>query len=139
MTPETSSAGEVPERLVVDASALVDVLVGAGPAPAVVEALRGAELHAPAHLDAELLSALGRLERAGRLSVSQVSTRIKRVETAPIERHHLTPLLAGAWSRRRNLRLVDALYVELASQLGARVVSTDAALARASTMVTLID
>jgi predicted nucleic acid-binding protein len=127
------------ERLVVDASALVDVLVGSSVAGNVIEALRGAELHAPAHIDAEILSALGRLERSGRLSARQVGTRLARVTDSPILRQPLPPLLAGAWSRRKNLRLVDALYVELASQLGTRLASTDIGLSRASPLVELIE
>ncbi len=31
----------------------------------------------------------------------------------------------GAWNRRGNLRLVDALYVELAEQLDAPIITTD--------------
>ena len=44
----------------------------------------------------------------------------------------LGPLLGGAWKKRHNLRLVDALYVELASHLDARIATTDAGLAAAS-------
>ncbi|NNF08688.1 MAG: type II toxin-antitoxin system VapC family toxin [Acidimicrobiia bacterium] len=126
------------DPLVVDASAMVDLLVGTNPAPAVDEALRDRQLFAPAHFDAEILSALGRLHREGRLSVRQVATRLGRLAEAPIERQPLAPLLAGAWSRRSNLRLVDALYVELAAQLETQVASTDLGLARASRMVDLI-
>ena len=126
------------ERLVVDASAMVDVLVGSPIADEVVEALRDSELHVPAHFDAEILSALGRLQRAGSLSPRQVATRLGRVTEAPIQRQPLPPLLAGAWSRRSNLRLVDALYVELASQMGTSVASTDRGLSRASATVQLI-
>ncbi len=89
-------------------------------------------MHVPAHFDAEVLSALGRLHRAGHLTARQVTTRIRRTAEAPIERHLLQPLLAGAWSRRHNLRLVDALYVELASRLEAPIVTTDAGLAAAT-------
>lgn len=126
------------DRLVVDASALVDVLVGSPIAGDVVEALRGAELYAPAHFDAEILSALGRLQRSGHLTPRQVASRLDRVSNSPVIRQPLPPLLAGAWSRRRNLRLVDALYVELASQLGTQVASTDHGLSRASSLVKLI-
>ena len=38
-------------------------------------------------------------------------------------------LLTGAWNRRGNLRLVDALYVELAEQLDAPIITTDERLA----------
>jgi predicted nucleic acid-binding protein len=38
-------------------------------------------------------------------------------------------LVEGAWSRRQNLRLVDALYVELALRLEAPLVTTGGRLA----------
>lgn len=121
----------MPERLVVDASALVDLLAATSRGPAVADRLRNADLHAPAHLDAEVLSALGRLHRDRRVTTRQVGTRLTRLTHAPIERHPLAPLLAGAWRRRHRLRLVDALYAELADRLQATLVATDARLAGA--------
>lgn len=47
-------------------------------------------------------------------------------------------LLDGAWRRRHNLRLVDALYVELATQMDAPVITTDAGLAAASSSAELV-
>lgn len=120
------------ERVVLDASAMVDLLVGSPAAPPIRNRLHGHELHAPAHLDAEVLSALGRLHRAGHLTARQVTARIDRLEAAPIQRHALPPMLAGAWKRRHNLRLIDALYVELASRLDVPILTTDAWLAAAS-------
>lgn len=120
------------EPVVIDASAMVDLLVGSPVAASIEGGLRGHELHAPAHFDAEVLSALGRLQRAGELSVRQVTARLQRVGAAPIRRHLLAPLLTGAWKLRHNLRLVDALYVELANRLDAPIVTTDAGLAAAS-------
>lgn len=52
-----------PETVVVDASMLVDLLAETDYAAAVTARLRGTALHAPALLDAEVLSALGRLHR----------------------------------------------------------------------------
>ncbi len=122
----------VAESVIVDASAMVDLLVGSPITEPVQHRLRGHQLHVPAHFDAEVLSALGGLQRAGELTVRQVATRLQRVATAPIQRHLLAPLLMGAWKLRHNLRLVDALYVELANQLDAPIVTTDAGLAAAS-------
>ena len=121
----------MPDRLVVDASALVDLLANTGGGPAVADRLRDADLHTPAHLDAEVLSALGRLHRAGQLSARQVATRLSRLAGAPIARHPLPPLLDGAWRRRHRVCLADALYAELAERLGAVVVTTDARLGAA--------
>ena len=126
------------ESVIVDASAMVDLLVGSPIAAAVHNRLRSHELHVPAHFDAEVLSALGRLQRAGELTVRQVTIRVQRVAAAPLQRHLLAPLLAGAWKLRDNLRLVDALYVELANRLDALVVTTDARLAAASPAADLV-
>lgn len=86
--------------------------------------LRGHRLHAPAHLDAEVLSALGRLHRAGLLSEDDVELALSEVPQAVIRRHPVRRLLRGAWSRRHQLRLADALYIELAAELGV-LVTTD--------------
>jgi predicted nucleic acid-binding protein len=115
--------------VVVDASAFVDLLLGNDLGEAVGSRLAGHEMHAPAHLDAEVLSALGRLHRDGRLTAAQVRSRLDVLVDAPVERHHLPLVLLGAWGRRRNLRLVDALYVELAERLDAKLITTDGRLA----------
>lgn len=120
------------EAVIVDASAMVDLLVGSPLATSVEARLRGHELHVPAHFDAEVLSALGRLQRAGEITARQVSSRLGSVAAAPIQRHQLAPLLTDAWELRHNLRLVDALYVELANRLDVSIVTTDAGLAVAS-------
>jgi predicted nucleic acid-binding protein len=127
------------ESLVLDASAMVDLLVGSDHASSIEAHLHDAELHAPGHFDAEVLSALGRLHRASQLTTRQVTERVDLVASSPIVRHPLAPLLTGAWRRRGNLRLVDAFYVELASQLDMVIVTTDRGLASVSRRATLIE
>lgn len=139
MTPATSSAPDpIAEALVLDASAVVEALIGTPLGDAVRARMRGCELHAPAHLDAEVLSALGRLHRAGELSAALVASALTELAAAPIVRHELAGLLAGAWNARDRLRLVDALYVELSSSLGAALLTTDARLARESEIAELV-
>ena len=104
---------------------MVDLLLGAPPAPAIRLRLLGGQLHTPAHFDAEVLSALGRLSRAAHVPAAVVRALLPRVENARIERHPVGPLLTGAWDRRGDLRMVDALYVELAERLNAPIISTD--------------
>lgn len=128
----------MPESLIVDASAMVHLLVGSSLARSIKKRLLGSDLHAPAHFDAEVLSALGRLHRAGQLTARQAGDRVDLVASAPIARHVLPPLLPGAWRRRNNLRLVDALYVELASQLDSLIITTDAGMATASRRAELV-
>ncbi len=110
---------------VVDASAMVDLLLDNELGGAVRRRLGGHVLHAPAHLDAEVLSALGRLHRAGDLQAEDVESRLRDLVAAPIQRHDVSDLLIGAWSRRHQLRLVDALYVQLAVARDLPLVTTD--------------
>lgn len=126
------------EAVVVDASALVDVLVGSSHAAAARARLHDTVWHAPAHLDAEVLSALGRLQRAGRLRPADVDERLVLMASLPVQRRLLPSLLPGAWTRRASLRLVDALYVELAAQLRAPLITTDRRLARATPLAEVI-
>jgi predicted nucleic acid-binding protein len=121
-----------PESLVVDASVMVDLVARTARARAVGARLRGSAWHAPAHLDAEVLSALGRLERAGKLDAVEAAEGLLALSELPIERHAVSPLLLGAWTLRNELRLVDGLYVELARRLGMRLITTDQRLARAA-------
>ena len=111
--------------VVVDASALVDLLLGNPLGVAVRARLAGQSLHAPGHVDAEVLSALGRLNRAGDLDDDTVTRLLGRVVDAPIERHPVQELVAGAWTRRSQLRLADALYVELATARDMPLLTTD--------------
>lgn len=112
-------------EVVADAPALVDLLLGNATGVAVSTRLSGHVLHAPAHADAEVLSALGRLQRAGDIDADHVESMLAKLAEAPIERHPLTELLGGAWSRRHQLRLADALYVELAVFCDLPLVTTD--------------
>jgi predicted nucleic acid-binding protein len=126
------------EHLVVDASAIVDLLVGESLGPAVEGRVEGRLLHAPAHIDAEVLSSLGRLHRSGALEATAVGRHLQTLAVAPIEHHDLTGLLAGAWRRRDELRLTDALYVELAITLDVALVTTDVRLGRASSIAEVV-
>jgi predicted nucleic acid-binding protein len=112
-------------EVVVDASAMVDLLLDNELGGAVRQRLAGHALHAPAHLDAEVLSALGRLHRAGDLEAEDVEARLRNLVAAPIQRHNVNDLLIGAWSRRHQLRLVDAWYVQLAVLRDLPLVATD--------------
>jgi predicted nucleic acid-binding protein len=112
-------------EVVVDASAMVDLLLDTELGGAVRRRLAGHALHAPAHLAAEVLSALGRLHRAGDLEAEDVESRLRDLVAAPIQRHDVSDLLIGSWSRRHQLRLVDALYVQLAVVRDLPLVTTD--------------
>ena len=126
------------EALVLDASAVVEALLGSATGLAVRRRMRATQLHAPAHLDAEVLSALARLHRANDVAAATVTTALADLLAAPIARHPLPALLNPAWQKLDQLRLVDALYVVLAEQLQARVLTTDARLACSFEAVELV-
>ncbi len=123
----------MPERVVIDASAMVDYLVDSPLAGLVADRIKDSEVNVPAHFDAEVLSALGRLQRGGDLTENEVEQRVDLTAQAPFQRHLLAPLLTGAWALHHNVRLADALYIELADQLDATIVTTDSAMASGTT------
>jgi len=122
----------VPEPLVVDASALVEFLLDTTKGYAVAARLKGSTAHTPAHADAEVLSAFGRLHRAGDLDAQIARRELASLAARPIVRHPVGDLLGAAWGMRENVRLADAIYVALAERLDATLITTDARLARAS-------
>ena len=126
------------DAIVIDASAVVEALLGSAVGLAVRRRMRGSELHAPAHLDAEVLSAVGRLHRAGDLPAGAVTVALRELACAPIARHGLAGLLNDAWQSRDRLRLVDALYIALCERLGTRLLTTDDRLVRESQFAELV-
>lgn len=116
---------------VVDASAIVALLLGTGAGERVSTVLEGAWAAAPAHVDAEVLSALGRLVRDEEVPEGMIEPALERLSEAPIDRFPLPPLLVEAWGLRRNIALRDALYLVLARMLNATLVTVDARLSRA--------
>lgn len=83
---------------------------------------------APAHLDAEVLSALGRLKRAGQLTHG--AQRVRALGTLGAKRWPLPPLLSAAWALTDRIAVRDALYVALAVSLDATLLTTDERLRR---------
>ena len=118
--------------LVLDASAWVELLLAEAASVRIADRVEDHALHAPGHIDLEMLSAFGRLERSGALTSAEVDARLGAAATIPITRHALPDLAAGAWSRRSSLRISDAFYVELAARLNVPLITTDRRLASAT-------
>ncbi len=117
--------------IVLDASALVDVVLGQFAAGWVLDRLEDEELCAPAHQPAEVVSALARLHRAGAIDETTAITALTEaaalrqefVETS--ERH-----LRRAFQLGGGIRVLDGLYVALAEERRCPLVTTDRRLAR---------
>ncbi len=117
--------------VVVDAATVVDLICDFPAAKAYRGALASATaVAAPAHLDAEVLSALGRLKRTGQLT--RAAERVDALAVFAARRWRLQPLLSPAWALVDRIATRDALYVALASSLGAVLVTSDGRLRRAA-------
>jgi predicted nucleic acid-binding protein len=110
---------------VVDAGALVELLLRGLRAPRVERAIDGRDLVAPAVIDAEILSALRGLVRGHAINAQRALDAISDLHRAPVQRYPLEPLLDQAWALRDRLTAYDALYVALALRLDCPLVTTD--------------
>ena len=119
--------------LVVDASALFEVVADA-PAAERVRMLMvdDGDLVAPHLVDAEVLSVIQAHHRRGFLDDTAAAQAVHDLQSWPGERWAHGPLLARAWELRANVRGYDAMYVALAEVLGARLLTLDARLQRAT-------
>lgn len=121
--------------LVLDASAVVDVLLGTTKGARVGRVLARdvpPSLVTVAHLDAEVLSSLARHHRTGGLTASAVEGYLNSLAAMGARRLPIeSSLLRSAWRLRENVAARDALYVAAAMALDARLVTTDERLARA--------
>ena len=118
--------------VVIDASAIVDLLVGGPAASWVADRIGDRDLHAPGHFPAEVLTAIHGVVRRGRPLPESAEAILSRAMAIPIELVDVRNLLVGTWARRDQHSLTDALYVELAAQLDTVVVTADRRLARAT-------
>jgi predicted nucleic acid-binding protein len=121
--------------MVLDASSVVELLLGSARGDAVVAAVRdaGAEarLHAPDLMDVEVAQVLRRHVAEGTLPETRAEAAIELLERLPVTRHPARILLPRIWALRENLTAHDAAYVSLAEALGATLLTCDARLARA--------
>jgi predicted nucleic acid-binding protein len=117
--------------VVVDASALVELLLQRERAPAVLQAVGAADMAAPDVVNSEAVSAFRRMERAGELRAERAGQAVDDLLDAPLQRFPTLPLLPVVWELRANVSASDACYVALARALGCPLVTGDRRLSRA--------
>ena len=118
-------------RVVADASTIIDAILDGPRRDGALRALNGTEVWVPQHVDAEVMSAIARLERGGSITTSEADQAIARWRQMPVERMESSALLAQAWLMRASVRTSDAIYVALAILLACPLVTSDARLSRA--------
>jgi predicted nucleic acid-binding protein len=122
--------------LVVDASAVAELVLGRAPARAVERHVidSGFDLHAPHLIDIEVVSAVRRVTAAGEASADRAAEAVTDLLDLPIVRYPHDILIDRVWELRTNFSAYDAAYVALAEALadrGAPLLTVDGRLARA--------
>ena len=126
--------------IIVDCSALVDVLTSAPGSEGVRARILDDDLHAPAIIDTEVVSALRGLVRGHHLSVSRAHDALTDLEQMPVERWLMDDAARRrAFALRDTITPYDAAYVALAETLGCPLITRDARLARAMGQVAFIE
>lgn len=116
--------------IVVDTSAVVDVLTGVDGTDDLRAELAGEVLHAPTLLDFEVVSALRGLTIGGRISVARADDALIDFDDLAIRRWPATASLRQrAFDLRENVTAYDAAYVALAETLECPLVTRDSRLA----------
>ena len=119
--------------IVVDSAALVDALTAVDGTDELRADLADEELHAPALLDFEFVSALRGLARGGRLSTARAHDALTDFDALPIRRWPGSAALRlRTFTLRDNLSAYDATYVALAEALECPIITRDSRLARAA-------
>lgn len=115
--------------MVLDASAVVEWLLGSERGNAVASALAddpdGVFL-APDLLDVEVVQVFRRLAHDGAVSESRATASVALLERLPVDRRPTLPLLPRVWALRDNLTAYDATYVALAEALACPLLTCDA-------------
>ena len=102
--------------IVVDASAVVEALVGRNAPEAIMQALTG-EVAAPTVLDIEVLSALRGLTLGGVLPLEAAESARHNYFDLAIARYEVKPLSDRIWQLRRQYTAYGAAYLALAEAL----------------------
>ena len=117
--------------VVVDASALVELLLQRGRTRAVRAAPeRARTLHAPHLVDVEVLHALRGLQLRGFLDHDRAALAVAAFSDLPIERYAHAPFTPRIWALRHAVTSYDAAYLALAEVLDAPLLTCDARLER---------
>jgi predicted nucleic acid-binding protein len=119
--------------LVIDASALIEILLRTARADRLMErAFSSSErMHAPQLLDIEISQVLRRLVRQKEITLARAAQVLEDLGDLLIERHDHQPLVQRIWDLRDSLSAYDGAYVALAEALAAPLLTCDGKLADA--------
>ncbi|RGD59480.1 PIN domain-containing protein [Kitasatospora xanthocidica] len=124
--------------VVVDASAGIEMLVGPL-RTRIAGRLRGKVVAVPGHFDYEVLRVLRNLLNADKITLHAADAAVKELAALPFLRVETSMLIARTWSLRHNQFPGDGLYIALAEELSAPLVTTDRKLSNAGNVRCLIE
>ena len=124
--------------IVIDASAIIEALIGATPAPELLTLVATRTLTAPQLLDIEVLSALRGLERRRTLVPGEAKDALDTYFALTIQRYEIAPVTERIWSLRHAASAHDASYIALAEVIGAPLLTCDARLTSVNTPAQII-
>ena len=117
-----------------DASAILEVLLSTPAAPSVYGRLSGTgeTLHAPHVLDLEVLQVLRRYCSNGEITLERAEQAVVDFLDFPITRYAHDAFAFRIWELRQNVTVYDGAYVALAEALSAPLITRDRKLASSS-------
>lgn len=123
--------------LVVDASAVAELLLGTSDGRRVAEWIADEDLIAPAHLPAEVTSVVRGWSLGSHLSDEAARRALREYRELGVQEMPIDALMHAAWQLRHNLSAYDALYVALARKTRFSLLTLDRLLAAAAPDCTL--
>ena len=120
--------------IVVDASAMLELLLGGAASGWVAQRIVGSShgMHAPELLDLEVAQVLRRLERDKSVTAARARSALADYLELDVVRYPHRPFLDRVWALRPNVTAYDAAYLALAEGLDAPLITLDGRLARST-------
>lgn len=118
-------------EFVIDASALLEVVLGEKPDAALRRTTLTAQGAAPELIDLESANTIRALVCRDALAADDGRAALSDIRDTPIARMTHRPLLERIWELRHSLTAYDASYVALAERLDVPLLTCDGRLARA--------
>lgn len=122
-------------RVVIDASAGAEIVTATARGRALARLLpSNAELWVPEHFYVEVLGVLRHQSIITNIiDAARADQAVDRLHRWHLRQAAVAPLILPAWSQRHNMSVADAIYVALADQLGAALLTDDHRLVGAPT------
>lgn len=124
--------------LVVDASAVAEILFGTEAGRRAAALLDGHQLLAPQHLTAEVASVIRGWSLSRQITDEEALRAFREFDALGVEQVPMMSLLPAVYSLRHNMSAYDAMYVVLARAVQCQLLTVDARLAAVAADCTLL-